>query len=765
MGEAKRKKQVAAAEQQLTAALASCSIPPSPPPGVNWVQALVVQVDHAEAARKALGALPAVVEQYLSDAIEMRSQPEGAEVPGAVCWERWPSGRVSVHLLKFPDSHVRETYLQGNVFDAEARAYGFRVAAFPPDGWTETLQGIHDQHARFLSEIADLADGTELVQHLSPRPGFSVIRIPRIDHDGQEAVAGAQALRILDAMVANKESMLGSHRTLRLSFDGYDDDPREVWDIEWPAQFIRMINAHAPWWPWLVAEEQVYVWLGALLAHSPTVVSSTMKVGFEFDQAEAEELFTETIERCTDALLAANVDMNQEEHLESLSGVVLLFREALDQVRQVHEDLKTGVAKAAIKEEVLEFQRRRIGVADEVAPEGLVVIQHATMLDRSERGQQLLEQIEANDVFPEPIRAKLRRWHNGEEALIVISGRSGNENSWTVQASGTSDEELESVVAFVTADAMKAKASLAWAMGVSNSLVARLSPMVRTAAIQEVERLGLGVGGSVELGTQLHKGLLDLAIAPGGEEVDFDHVQILDAGVFGRVADLGMSEWTEKFAMLRSGEIDAEDVNDSALDVRAWKREDGSLLIRENSPPMKEVVAPSGTWRLLDPVQRRQVETEARRRMSRAPSQELEGLAKYFNASFESRNRQKKAWDRVVEHATSVVGLFGRDSSSLLLLRNMIGDKADANDLADRWLQSSEAYYLFWRAQDGQAAAIIVNDEEELFSRGLEDAMKLGSSPQNTLLVVVTGTDVDAKAAAWWTKHGGLFGHQISPDH
>jgi hypothetical protein len=95
----------------------------------------------------------------------------------------------------------------------------------------------------------------------------------------------------------------------------------------------------------------------------------------------------------------------------------------------------------------------------------------------------------------------------------------------------------------------------------------------------------------------------------------------------------------------------------------------------------------------------------------------------------------------------------------------MIGEHAQAIDTADRWLQSDHAYFLFWRARDGRASAVIAADEATLLSESLDCALKLGDSSQSTLLFAITDTSMDAEALSWWSKHGGLTVKRVPGGH
>jgi hypothetical protein len=750
MGDAKRRKQVAAAEERLWQALELNSVCPGPVPRKDSVQALVVSLERQDEARRVLGDLPALCNEFLIEAARLQST--GADdAPDAVCWERWPSGRQVAHMVKGLDG-VQAAYPAVVHFHAGVRGYGVLLAAFPSQGWAEAVQSVQSDYVRHTEEVVALMNAAPRILHTYPQLHYSEITIPRIDNDGMRAGMVAQTLRILDSLVANKESLLQNFGCLRLYFEGYDNDPREVWEIEQNAQFLRRLAMHAPWWPWLVAPEQVIIWLGAQIAEGSRVVAKAGLVAVSLNDEAAKALLGECLSACIEVIGSVGMDPASDEFQSKLMSVMQYLSGGLPSTSQAYKELQSEAAEA---DGEFEVTRAPEGEREEMGAYRDLRLQCVIALDRSERGRTALEALDSRllPFLPESVRVELRGWSQTTEPLALVRGFPDDESSWIVDASGTGNEQLSVLVESVAATASEAKAPMAWLLAVSDPLAEKLSGLASAAS----EKLGLPSSLS-PLGpdTLSHKGLLNLAIEPGGQEVDFDSVQIFDSDVFGKVLQLTMGCFAEKLSQMQNSnkEADIEAFKLSAL--RAWKREDGSLLIRETGGPMREVVAPSGTWRLLDTAQLRKLSQEAEYRTSEAP-EVFEWMASAVTESIASNRRREESFEKVAESVTSIVGLFGRGTRSLSALREMIGNKPDATDTADRWLQSDQKYFLFWRAKDGRAAAVVVGDEEVLFSGALDSALELGDAPQATILVACTDTSIDAEARIWWERHGGLL--------
>lgn len=193
--------------------------------------------------------------------------------------------------------------------------------------------------------------------------------------------------------------------------------------------------------------------------------------------------------------------------------------------------------------------------------------------------------------------------------VMLVCGCPGDEASWNLYPGGDSDDELRKLVESAATLAVEKNASfMTWTMGVGEPLVEKLTTLAANAA----ERLGLVSTMSRPPEHPLpHEGLLDLAVEPGGTEIDFDNVQILDSGIYGKMLNLQMALMSSAFADMQKGGKPRPDHDEEAEPplLRAWRREDGSLLIREPEPPRRELVAPSGTWRLLDDAEKATVGT------------------------------------------------------------------------------------------------------------------------------------------------------------
>lgn len=91
-------------------------------------------------------------------------------------------------------------------------------------------------------------------------PGKGRLTFVGVDHPLGDP---SPLLRLLDSMIASKKSIDAHAGRVHITFDGYDDDPREIFEIEGPRDYLQRVAKHAPWWSLLSAPESLHIWLAA----------------------------------------------------------------------------------------------------------------------------------------------------------------------------------------------------------------------------------------------------------------------------------------------------------------------------------------------------------------------------------------------------------------------------------------------------------------------------------------------------------------------
>ncbi len=70
----------------------------------------------------------------------------------------------------------------------------------------------------------------------------------------------------LDKLLVDEETIRKSKNKLTVGFDGYDDDPRELYEIDEVKDYIRAITVKFPYWFYFFSTKDHSLWV-ILLAH------------------------------------------------------------------------------------------------------------------------------------------------------------------------------------------------------------------------------------------------------------------------------------------------------------------------------------------------------------------------------------------------------------------------------------------------------------------------------------------------------------------
>jgi hypothetical protein len=618
-----------------------------------------------------------------------------------------------------------------------------QFASFPNSEWTVLVNQMQSEHGKLANDMRDQVRAAPAISIEAVTSGVTV-HIPRISSFELHLAFVGQTLRMFDELSATKSALMRNFGSVRFSFEGQDGDSRPIWELDEIARFFRYVDKHAPWWPWLVERTQLPMWLSAIATDPQTNVMGKLSPASsrEVNEALLERLVKATI----GAVIAARMDAETQDVKE--------------RIRTLYELLHAGLTSTGLTQSATS-PSARVPHNDSAAEPGKTIKMHcAFALDHSEKGRELVGVLTSGRVsfIPKPILDELNDWATRNDSpLAVVVGVPGRAQTWVFRASGDSDDELRGHLATVKASATASQAAIAWTVAVSEKLTERFSRVASSMAEKQQHPSGFSESRSY---SQMLDGLLNLALDPGGQEIDFDSVQITDAKLAGKVFKLildtlsGALSTGNKFDMAKLIELNLDTAWKNT--VRAWTREDGSLLVRQVAPRVGEVIVPAGKWGPFDKSKSQLWQQQALENMFENPRETYEQLSGMFSESVESSNREENALLRALGDADSAVGLFGRETPSVAALQRMIGTQPKAKEAAERWLASDDTYFLFFRAKDGRLAYRAVVDRAELFSGLLAKAIEFNGSPSSTLLYPMTGTALDVEVRVWWAEHGGL---------
>jgi hypothetical protein len=416
---------------------------------------------------------------------------------------------------------------------------------------------------------------------------------------------------------------------------------------------------------------------------------------------------------------------------------------------------------------------------------------YAFIFDKSPEGRNLMDRLRCG---PAEIKARINHpavelWESMDFEFMVIWGTFGYSGGLTVP---TKDSEvlLAEALPRVVQRTIEKGGLCAFIVGVSKSLAetvqSRLAELqattgnsstgdaARDSAAPVVQDSGASSGNphtnETDAPKQPHKGLLTLATEPVGRELDFDMVQITDPQEFAKVTGLGMDDLYSALEQVKQGKMGMEELEGITGDsdrLRAWAREDGTLLVRETTTHPREVVIAAGKWRELSAAELAALSQQlvASNLADPAFPGVLTRLVEETDLQLEMRTRRSEAMAKISELATSMTAVYSREPQSLLALRGAFEQDQSCVDAADRWLNSGHRYFVIWRSKTGEQSAILAPDEEALINEALPSALAFGEDPSKSLFASCTMTEIDHTAERWWSAHGGLVRPDLRKHH
>lgn len=305
MGEAKLRTAVKASVLRTTELLRAHSSPD----GFVGLQLLAIDLGCQDAAMTYLGEFPAALQEGLSIARKQQTAcSSSTTAPTTVLWFGWPCGRQQVTFLRTTPETVRCALIMA-LSGAAARGYGACLTSFAEPIWRSTFAslepGFNDLSAAVSSEVARVYPSISIV---GLGAEAQLITLPKMLTEEDEFGALGSVLRILDEFATTSDSLLRHCGRVSLSFDGLDDDPREVWDIPSCAQLMQEVDRHAPHWLWLASPVQYVMWLATLVADGKTQINEMSQVVLALDNAGAETVLQRGIHAAVDVLKFAGQD-------------------------------------------------------------------------------------------------------------------------------------------------------------------------------------------------------------------------------------------------------------------------------------------------------------------------------------------------------------------------------------------------------------------------------------------------------------------------
>jgi len=202
---------------------------------------------------------------------------------------------------------------------------------------TESLNEKAEEHILASSESASIHDenikGVDLLSPPSSHHVFGRVLIVNVAKSTVVSQIIYGFLRILDALVVNTDAIEGNWMNLRLAFDGYDDDPREVFEIPEIRSFLAAVMKNAPWWVGLVSPSEYSTWFGCVATMPSVRYSNNREIKIQFHPNEIELLLPQIINGAGTLLRCSGMDEGHAKQtlVENLSLALVQLVQGINQ--------------------------------------------------------------------------------------------------------------------------------------------------------------------------------------------------------------------------------------------------------------------------------------------------------------------------------------------------------------------------------------------------------------------------------------------------
>lgn len=187
----------------------------------------------------------------------------------------WSMRHVTINSFSFhlyiPDMRCatalaeRESLLQAieneELRSAEIDGNSFLVPEPQLDALTS--YGAHMENFPFTY---GLSHSEAIMASLDEKFGLINYWIPRADIDRQDP---SEVLAYLDDLISSREVAVGLSERIEFTVSGYDDDPRELWEVPEVVSFLKLLDREWPYWMLFQHPKMKWIKLLAVCLSSP----------------------------------------------------------------------------------------------------------------------------------------------------------------------------------------------------------------------------------------------------------------------------------------------------------------------------------------------------------------------------------------------------------------------------------------------------------------------------------------------------------------
>lgn len=241
-------------------------------------------------------------------------------------WCKYPSGRQEIMMIG-SEEDIRNDVIGYRFGHCTIRGLNMKAAIFNGgQKWPEYTEMKPHIDAHLL-EFSNKEKSSKYVTVMNidhESRALKTAHIPKITSETMSAKVVAELLALMDSMVSTKEKMLKNQGSLILSFEGYNDDTREIWDIPECKAVLLALGEFGRWWPWLSISSNFIVWLGAITKRGVTMKAPNSTVVLNMDLDFTQSL----VQMCIDAIVKVFVDGGgSRDEFKEIEGPIAEFEQ------------------------------------------------------------------------------------------------------------------------------------------------------------------------------------------------------------------------------------------------------------------------------------------------------------------------------------------------------------------------------------------------------------------------------------------------------
>lgn len=154
------------------------------------------------------------------------------------------------------------------------------------------------------------------------------LTIPRAQVENS---APQSLIELLHSLVATPEMAAKKAQSVVVAFDGYDDDPREIFMVPEVRSFLEAVATNCPWFLHVLKPDSYFVWFASIIRIVDFAKDSGKRIRVTFDTPQLRAVAQTALAEVRKLHLSLNMPFNDgDAFIEDIAGAVKAFLSNVD---------------------------------------------------------------------------------------------------------------------------------------------------------------------------------------------------------------------------------------------------------------------------------------------------------------------------------------------------------------------------------------------------------------------------------------------------